>query len=321
MELFNNIKFWFSNARPYTIPITSLSFLVIFIYSLSCGGNIIRGFIAYIGVSIVHLATNLCDDYFDYKSLIKNSEFYAKDCKCMYLRNGSATINDLRNVIVIMMLCASFTGLVLFFMSGYYVLLFALCALPIALFYSKLSARGLGDIAVITAYGPLMFEGVYYVMCRDFSWNAIFLGFACAIIVNTVLFTHMLMDFDDDIAANKTTLCTRLGSKMKALNVLLCFYLLSFVLIIFFIFLTKNYYCLLVFLTLPLIIKLYNSLKIFNENSQYLPDIQIWNYPLSKKKQLPVNAPFFHRFFFSINISTCFMILMCISIILFKILK
>lgn len=316
MKLLNNIIFWLKNSRPYTIPITTLSFLVIFVYSLYYGGNITAGILAYIGVSLVHLATNLSDDYFDYKNLINNNEFCAKDCKCRYLRNGSATVTDLKNTIIIMLSIAAIFGAILFFMSGFGVIFFALAVLPIAIFYSKLSSKGLGDIAVITAYGPLMYEGVYYVMTKQLSFEVLILSFACAIIVESVLYTHMLMDFKDDIKANKTTLCTRFKTPQNALKFLIALYISAYIFITIFAIIEKNYNVLITLITVQLVIKLYKSLKLYNENETILPPVEIWHYPLNMKKQLPINAPFFHRFFLAINISTLFMVLACIGIVL-----
>lgn len=316
MNIIKHIKFWLNNSRPYTIPITSLSFLVIFVYSLKYGGNITAGLIAYIGVSLVHLATNLSDDYFDYKELIKKPEFCAKDCKCRYLRDGLATLDDLRNVIIILLSIAAICGLFIFFMSGWLVIIFALCVLPVSLFYSKLSSRGLGDLAVITVYGPLMYEGVYYSMTGKLSLEVLVLSFACALFLNTVLYVHMLMDFDDDINAKKITLCTRLKTKDNALKLLIIFYISAFIFINILVFLSGNYYLLLTYFTLPFIILLYQSLKSYNNDTFTLPKVHFWNYPLNVQKELPINAPFFYRFFFVINISTLFMILCSVAIII-----
>ena len=316
MKIINNIIFWFKNSRPYTIPITTLNFLVVFVYALFNNGNITTGILAYIGVSLVHLATNLSDDYFDYKKLINNSDFCAKDCKCAYLRDGRATICDLRNTIIIMISVAGLIGLILFFMAGFYVILFALAMLPIAVFYSKLSSKGLGDLAVITAYGPLMYGGVYYVMTKSLCAEVFILSLACAIIVETVLYAHMLMDFKDDIDANKTTLCTKLKTPQNALKFLLGLYICAYIFMTIFAQVSNNYNVLITLMIVPLVIKLYKSLKLYNQDSSILPEISIWNFPLNKNKQLPINAPFFHRFFLSINISTVFMLLTCLGIIL-----
>ena len=85
-------------------------------------------------------------------------------------------------------------GGVLFFFSRPMVAVLAGIALMIAIFYSKMSRLCLGELAVILAYGPLMYEGVYYVMTRSFSMEVLVLSLACAFFTNTILYVHMLMD-------------------------------------------------------------------------------------------------------------------------------
>ena len=265
------------------------------------------------------MATNLSDDYLDYKRLIKNGDFSKEEkaSKCLYLKSGQATINDLRNVIIIMLLVAALLGGILFFTAGWKVILFAVAVLPIALFYSVLSSRGLGDIAVITAYGPLMFEGVYYVMTKSLSYEVLILSFACSVFVNSILYAHMLMDYDGDIASGKITLCTRLGSKQKALYGLMFFYIMGYLLIAYTALQTKNYMLFLTYLTLPLTIDLYIMMKHYNEDASSIPKIHPWHYPLDNWENLKntVVAPFFVRFLYVRNISTYFMLLASLALI------
>ena len=320
MKIIDTVKFWINNARPYSVPMTFLSWLVIFCYSAKQGGNILCGIIALIGISLIHLATNLSDDYFDYKRLSCDEEFLnnSKEIKCRYLRNGQATINDLRNVIILMLFIAAICGGILFFLSGWYVILFALAVLPIALLYSQLSSRGFGDVAVILAYGPLMFEGVFYVMTKNLSLDVLILSFACAMFVNTVLYAHMLMDFDEDICSSKRTLCTLLKTKKKALKFMSVFYITGYFLIICLSIKTGNYFYLLTFFTIPLVFELFELLKLYNEDKNVLPHAQPWHYPLEnweQVKQTP-NASFFLRFMFTRNISTWFMLLICFSLMI-----
>ena len=81
---------------------TLFSWIVIFVYSLP--GNYINGLLALIGISFAHLATNLFDDYIDYKNLDDNCQ----KCKCAYIKQGKATINDVLMVVIIYFLKASF---------------------------------------------------------------------------------------------------------------------------------------------------------------------------------------------------------------------
>ena len=308
-KIINNIKFWLNNSRAYTIPITTLSWLVIFVYSLKHGGNFLYGIIAWIGISLVHLATNLSDDYFDYKKILngKNYSGGARDSKCAYLKNGQATIEDLRNAIIIMLAIAVLMGVILFFTSGFWVAVIALCTLPIALFYSKLSSRGLGDIAIIVTYGPLMYEGVYYSMTGKFSLDVLLLSFACVMFVNTVLYTHMLMDYDEDFSAGKVTLCTRFKNKNYALNFLMFFYISSYILIGIFSKKTNIDGCF-TYVTMPLVCNIYNSLKLYNQDKTAIPkQFGFWDTSAE-------NASFFMRFLYSRNILIIFMAILCLTL-------
>lgn len=311
--------FWLKNARLYSAPMTILSWLVIFVYSLKVGGNIVAGLIALVGICLVHLSTNLIDDYIDYKTLQKDYEFLTagRDCKCEYLRTGQATTKDLKNVISIFILLAAICGGILFFISGKAVVFLAVIALTIALCYPYLSSNGLGEFAVIIAYGPLLFEGVYYVMTKHFSFDVLILSLICVMFVNTVLYTHMLMDYDGDKNANKTTLCLKLGSKQKALNLLLIFYAFSYILLIPFAIKTNNYLYFITYITIPLVFDLYRMLKMYNQDRTSIPTIRFWHNPLENwdKIKNTYNAPFYLRFFFARNISTYFMLLTCIAII------
>lgn len=317
--MLKKIIFWLNCARLYSVPITIFSWAVIYIYSLKSGGNALFGLLALVGIILVHLATNLSDDYFDYKTLSKDEEFFkaAKNCKCAYLKNNQATVTDLRNTILIMLGSAGIIGIFLFFVTGKYVLLLALIGGIIAITYPFFSSNGLGEIAVITAYGPLMFEGVYYVMTKKFSLEVLFLSFACALITNTILYAHMLMDFDQDECSHKTTLCRLLKTKNNALNFILVFYTISFILLGYLAVSSHNYLYFLSYITIPMIIDLYQLLKRYNEDKTSMPKIYPWHKPLENWEAIVKSgdAPFYFRFLYSRNIMVLFMFLICIAII------
>ena len=317
--MIKTILFWLENARVYSAAMTILSWLVAFLYGLKHNGNPILGIICLFGILLVHLATNLIDDYFDYKILTKNNDFInsAQDCKCKYLKTGQATTKDLKHAIFIFLILASFIGIFLFFASGYYVALLAIIALLIALIYQPLSLKGLGEIAVIIAYGPLMFEGIYYVMTKTFSFNTFILSIACAFFVNTVLYVHMLMDYDGDECSHKTTLCRKFKTKKSALNFIWFFYGLSYLMMISIALKTSNYIYLFTFLTLPLTIDLYRLLNQYNKDKTKLPTAHFWNLPLENwdKIKTEESATFYFLFFYSRNIVTWFMLLCAIAII------
>jgi 1,4-dihydroxy-2-naphthoate octaprenyltransferase len=193
----------------------------------------------------------------------------------------------------------------------------ALIGLVIALTYPKLSQRGFGDVAVIVAYGPLFFEGVYYVMCGNFSLEVLLLSFGCGFLVNTILYTHMLMDYDADESSHKTTLCRLLGNKSNALNFMWVFYLGGYLFFGFLGVLTKNLFYFLPVLTFPMVVELYRYLSIYNQDKTNLPKVKFWHYPLDRWENIKStkDAPFYFRFIYSRNIVIIFMLLACCAII------
>ena len=124
-------------------------------------------------------------------------------------------------------------------------------------------------------------------------------------------------DYDGNKNANKTTLCLKLGSKQKALNLLLIFYAFSYILLIPFAIKTNNYLYFITYITIPLVFDLYRMLKMYNQDRTSIPTIRFWHNPLENwdKIKNTYNAPFYLRFFFARNISTYFMLLTCIAII------
>ena len=179
--MIKKILFWLENSRLFSLPMTLLSWLVIFVYSLKFGGNVLNGLVALIGISCAHLATNLFDDYVDYKKLTDNSQ----KCKCAYIKDGKATLKDVLVVVIIYCAIACFTGLFLLLRCGFPVVVLGLIGGIITLVYAKLSQNGLSELAVGTAFGPLLFEGVYFVMTGKFSLVVLVLSLAVVMFTKT----------------------------------------------------------------------------------------------------------------------------------------
>ena len=257
--MIKNISFWLENSRIFSLPMTLLSWLVIFVYSVKENGNILNGFIALIGIAFAHLATNLFDDYMDYKNLTNNSQ----KCKCAYIKDGRATLNDVLKVVILYCIVACLLGLILLVRSGLPVLWLALAGGAVTLLYAKLSQKGLSEFAVGIAFGPLLFEGVYFVMTENFSFEVFVLSLAVVMFTVGLLYVHTILDFEGDMYSHKRTLCCRIGDKNKAIKGVFVIYGLGYLFTLFLAFLIKNYFILLTFLLIPFVFDIYKSLKSF----------------------------------------------------------
>lgn len=278
--MIKKILFWLENSRLFSLPMTLLSWLVIFVYSLKFGGNVLNGLVALIGISCAHLATNLFDDYVDYKKLTDNSQ----KCKCAYIKDGKATLKDVLVVVIIYCAIACFSGLFLLLRCGFPVVVLGLIGGIITLVYAKLSQNGLCEFAVGTAFGPLLFEGVYFVMTGKFSLVVLVLSLAVVMFTIGLLYVHTLLDFEGDMYAHKKTLVCRIGDKNLALKGVFIVYGLGYIFTLLLVFLLNNYFILLTFLLIPFVFDMYNSLKTFTCGD----DVKEFYFRLLKARNLMV---------------------------------
>lgn len=257
--MISKIYFWLKNSRIFSLPMTVLSWLVVFSFALKQGGNVINGVIALVGIACAHMATNLFDDYVDFKILPEN----AQKCKCVYIKEGMATLADVLKVVIIYLIVACVCGLVLLLRCGWPVIILACSGGIITLIYAKLSQRGLSEVAVGFAFGPLLFEGTYFVMTKHFSLMVLVMSLAVVMFTIGLMYVHTLLDFEGDVCAHKKTLVCRIGDKAKALKGVFVVYGLAYSFTIIWMIMQKNYYLLITFLLIPLIKRMYNSIKTY----------------------------------------------------------
>ena len=271
MSFENGIVAVIKNSRWYSSDMTVFSSLVCFLYALSCRGNILNGIVAFIGILFAHMATNLYDDYDDYKILCTELRFneFSPDVKCAYLKNGTSTTKDLLFVIISYCFIAFFSGLFLFFRTGFPVVVLALIGGIIVLSYPKISRVGLSEIAVGIAFGPLLFEGMYYVMTKSFSLMVLLLSFAIVMFTIGVMYNHTILDFEGDKISGKKTIVQRIGNKDKALIGFILIYVAGYLFTALFSVYSRNYFCFLSLLTIPFVVMLYKALKSYNATEFY----------------------------------------------------
>ena len=306
MKIKENIINWLECVRAFSIPITVMSWAVVFTYGLKMGGNIWLGLLALVGIQLAHLATNLIDDYLDYK-IISADETLSNTVqkgKCRLIFENIIPIEQIKFAIIIMCSIATIIGIILFFLSGPQVFWLMLIAGLIVLFYQKCSLVGLSELAVGIIYGPLLFEGTYYVMTSEFSLPVLLLSLVSVMFSEQFLYTHTVLDYDGDMYSHKKTLACRFNNKNKALILLRIFFILGYISLIALSFLSKNFFFLLGFITLPHVIWLFKEVLQFNKDKNIIPKINKLNFPLDNWEQIVKDGAesFYFRLFLSRNI-------------------
>lgn len=302
----STMRDWLECVRAYSIPITVMSWVVVFAYGLKAGGDLRLGLLAGIGIELAHLATNLVDDYLDYKIICRDKNFHntVQKGKCRLICQGIISHRQIGIAIIILCSIAALIGITLFFLSGPHVWwLMAIGALAV-LFYQKCSLIGCSELAVGIVYGPLMFEGTYYVMTSTFSWEVFVLSLVSVMFSEQFLYTHTILDFDGDMISHKKTLACRIGDKNKALILLAIFFIIGFMALGFLTYISKNFLYLIGYITLPYIIWLFKEVYEFNTDKNKIPNINKLNFPLDNWQQVVKDnaESFYYRLLLSRNI-------------------
>lgn len=267
--MIEKLKFFFNCSRAFALPLTILSWLTVFVFALKSGGNLFDGLIALVGICFAHLAGNMADDYIDYGVLSRDEQFMAStvETKCCFLRDGTITLDDLKKMIAVCSLIAIITGIILFFRSGIGVIWLMTAGGILTLSYARFSLIGMSEVIIGLLFGPLMFEGVWYVMKKSFSAEVFVLSIAVVMFTVAFLYIHTLLDFDSDKTSHKKTLCCRINDKEKALKLFGVFVAAGYIFAMLFGFLSANPWVFLTLLTIPFAVWVFLLMKKYNNGT------------------------------------------------------
>ena len=285
------LKIWMDNARKIALPQSLLPCITAIV--LSIGQD---GFLWYLalpvilGVCAAHLGMNLADDYFDYKKGIPSNELRstlaaegsvrARMEKCVYITNGSATLEGLHKA---MWSFLGFAGLMgaLVLVVQYYVNgplaalavgIYALGGLLLGLQYSgkplQLGYHGLGELVIGLIFGPLNMLGVQAAMTGMLfnpAMAILSLGVGC--MVTNIVYVHSVMETAADEKLGKFTFAHLLRNNTARIIAIAIFAAVPFIC------LAVNILCfgsspwfLLTALTIPMSLKLVVSTRNFVGN-------------------------------------------------------
>jgi 1,4-dihydroxy-2-naphthoate octaprenyltransferase len=169
-----------------------------------------------IGASLAHLAANVSNDVFDTLSGADEANFNPTQ----YSGGSRVAIYDLVTVRQLSMLsaglfaAAAVIGLLLVWVTGSLTLLWiGMAGILIGIGYTappiKLVHRGLGEIAVAIAFGPILVLGAYLVQAGRLSLEAAVASVPLGILVALILYVNEVPDRLGDASVGKRTLPAR----------------------------------------------------------------------------------------------------------------
>lgn len=262
------IKKWF-NATRMGFSSTTIGALILgaglaYHYSgnfaFNSGNNILW---ACLGALFAHIASNLLNDYYDYKNGTDNlnSRPTSFTGGSRMIQNGILSPDKILSVAWLFLLATIGIGLYLNSqLAGNWLLLIGAIGILLVYFYSappiKLVERGLGEIAVGLGFSTVIILGIFYVMTGRFAWTPVIASIPLGILMFLMIFINEFQDEQFDRKAGKRHLVTRFKDKSKAVQLYKYLMFLPYLWVLgFAIGGLLPYYTLIVLLLLPLSLK------------------------------------------------------------------
>lgn len=262
-----NFKDYFIATRPWSFTMTFFSVTLGTIIASYYGKiNFFYYFICLFGAILFHGATNLINDYFDFKKNVDKEDSPTS----LYRPHPIITKKfSSKEILFYSIFLYFFTFLIgIFFTIKVSSLIFAIGAIGFVISFTycgfpfSYKYKALGEIPIFLVWGPLMVEGSYIVQNGKLSKEAFFVSIPVGILVSLVLFANNLRDIDYDKRQGIKTLAIFLGPK-KGLYFYLAFIIFAYISIILFSILKLiSPLGLLVLLSIPKAYKLFKAFKV-----------------------------------------------------------
>jgi len=175
--------------------------------------------LAILGVALLHLASNVYNDYFDVKSGTDqaNTKYFVQySGGSRAIEMGLIDLKGTRTVAMWLMIAAFAIGLFLTWQIGVGVLWYGLAGLFCGYLYTAppirlVARRGLGEVTIGMAFGPLITAGMYYVLTGTSSWEAFLIGIPTGLLTTNILLINQVPDADSDATTGKNHLVVTFG--------------------------------------------------------------------------------------------------------------
>ncbi|MCB0566105.1 MAG: UbiA family prenyltransferase [Phaeodactylibacter sp.] len=192
--------------------------------------------LAVIGVILLHLGSNVMNDYFDVKDGTdgaNNDYFLQFSGGSRAIELGLITLKGSKRLGLSLIVAATLIGLYLSFETGLTTLFIGLAGLALGYLYTappvRLVARkGLGELGIALAFGPLVTAGLVYVMTQQLGLMAFLIGLPVGLLTANILLINEFPDAASDATTGKNHLVVTFG-KEKSTYIYLAILLMSFI--------------------------------------------------------------------------------------------
>jgi 1,4-dihydroxy-2-naphthoate octaprenyltransferase len=216
------ISRWLISTRAAVLIMTFISAAIAGLFAWRDGSfHPGRWGLLVVGLIFAHATNNLINDLTDYKRGVDKDNYFRTQYGPQPLQQGLLTIRTLLVYIAVTGLIAVAAGIPLVIQAGTLALWLMVAGVIFVLFYTfPLKYIGLGELAVLLIWGPLMIGGGYFVITGVWDWNIAWASLPYALGPTTVLFGKHIDKLKADKVKGINTMPVILGEKAARFTVL-----------------------------------------------------------------------------------------------------
>ncbi len=181
--------------------------------------------LAVVGVVFLHLASNVINDYFDVKDGTdgaNNDYFLQLSGGSRAIELGLITLKGTKKLALTFFVLAIFIGLYLTFQTGPITFFLGMAGLLIGYFYTAppvrlVARRGLGELGIALAFGPLVTAGIAYVTTQLLTPMSFLVGLPVGLLTANILLINEFPDASSDATTGKNHLVVTFGKEKSTL--------------------------------------------------------------------------------------------------------
>lgn len=211
------IKKWWISIRPFSLPASTMPVIFGTVLAIVYGGvslNIGHALLAFFGMVILHGASNIMNDLYDYKRGLDKQPTPVSGGVVRHI----ISLKEARRAYISMYVIGALIGLYLTWQTGLELLAIGFGGLIVGIFYSNsmkisLKYNALGDLAVFLNFGILGALGAWFVQTGSLSWIPVIWSIPMSTLVIAILHANNWRDIKSDTEGNIITIASLLGDK------------------------------------------------------------------------------------------------------------
>jgi 1,4-dihydroxy-2-naphthoate octaprenyltransferase len=174
-----------------------------------------------VGATLLQVSANTFNDYFDWRSgadPANNDYFVPYSGGSRAIELGLISERQLLRIAIMALIIAALAAVPVLLAQGSALLVFGMVGAALAYFYTapplRLSARrGLGELSVMLAFGPLLTAGTVFALTGSIETGAFLIGLPPGFLAGAILWVNEFPDAEADAATGKYHLMVTMGKK------------------------------------------------------------------------------------------------------------